>query len=211
MSGTLYPRDILKEIAVLSEEPAEITLLLKAWGKGDQSALDRLTPLVYDHLRRMARHFMANEQPGNTLQATALVNEAYTRLVDVTTVDWQDRAHFFAICARLMRRILVDAARSRASSKRGGYEQRISPKTTFDLDQLPGFDPARNEEVLAVHESLEALSRWDPRKAQVVELRFFGDMSVQEISEVLKISPQSVKRDWKLGRAWLTRELRRKQ
>ena len=158
-------------------------------------------PLVYGELRRMARHYMQREKPGNTLQATALVNEAFLRLVDVTGVHWQDRAHFFAISAQIMRRILVDAARARGSGKRGGGVARLDLNES--IDALPELD----SRLVDLDEALESLARFDVRKAKVVELRFFGGLSVKETAEVLKISPVSVKRDWKLARAWLMREL----
>ena len=186
---------------------AEITVLLKAWGRGDQTALERLTPLVYDELRRLARRYMRQERSGHTLQGTALVNEAYLRLVDVAGVDWQDRAHFFAVSGRIMRRILVDAARTRAAAKRGGQAERVDHATAVDLDRLPAAGSDRATELCALDDALQALGRMDPRRAQVIELRFFGGLTVEETSEVLAISPQSVMRDWKLARAWLTREL----
>jgi len=160
-------------------------------------------PLVYGELRRMARHYMQREKPGNTLQATALVNEAFLRLVDVTGVHWQDRAHFFAISAQIMRRILVDAARARGSGKRGGGVARLDLNES--IDALPELD----SRLVDLDEALESLARFDVRKAKVVELRFFGGLSVKETAEVLKISPVSVKRDWRLARAWLMHELSR--
>ena len=188
-------------------ESAEITRLLKAWGGGDSTALDRLTPLVYEQLRRMARSYMRTERPGHTLQATALVNEAYLRLVDARDLDWRDRAHFFAVCARVMRRILVDAARSRAAIKRGGQVERLEHSAPMDLDQLPNAGVEMSAQVCALDEALNALERIDPRRAQVIELRFFGGLTVEETGQVLQISPQSVMRDWRLARAWLAREL----
>jgi RNA polymerase sigma factor (TIGR02999 family) len=189
------------------DESAEITRLLKAWGGGDSAALDRLTPLVYDQLHRMARRYMRNERPGHTLQPTALVNEAFLRLVDTRDLDWTDRAHFFAVCARVMRRILVDAARSRASIKRGGQADRAEHPIAINLDQLPAPVPEMSLQVCALDQALEALARIDPRRAQVIELRFFGGLTVEETGQVLRISPQTVIRDWKLARAWLAREL----
>ncbi len=186
-----------------SQPSAEITRLLQAWGKGDQAALDRLTPLVYDELRRMARRYMRREREGHTLQTTALVNEAYLRLVDVTHADWHDRAHFFAVSAQMMRRILVDAARARASERRGGQMVRA------ELETIPDLSSGRDREIVAIDDALGALAELDPRKAKVIELRFFGGLSVEETAEVLKISPQSVLRDWKLAKAWLMRELSR--
>jgi RNA polymerase sigma factor (TIGR02999 family) len=165
--------------------------------------LEQLMPLVYGELRRMARHYMQREKPGNTLQATALVNEAFLRLVDVTGVHWQDRAHFFAISAQIMRRILVDAARARGSGKRGGGVARLDLNES--IDALPELD----SRLVDLDEALESLARFDVRKAKVVELRFFGGLSVKETAEVLKISPVSVKRDWRLARAWLMHELSR--
>jgi RNA polymerase sigma factor (TIGR02999 family) len=181
--------------------------LLKAWGRGDSAALDRLTPLVYDQLRRMARSYMRSERPGHTLQATALVNEAFLRLVDTRDVDWTDRAHFFAVCARVMRRILVDAARSRAATKRGGHADRVEHSTAINLDDLPSPGSEIRAQVCALDEVLDTLAQIDPRRAQVVELRFFGGLTVEETGQVLQVSPQTVMRDWRLARAWLAREL----
>jgi RNA polymerase sigma factor (TIGR02999 family) len=189
------------------DESAEITRLLKAWGGGDSAALDRLTPLVYDQLHRMARRYMRSERPGHTLQPTALVNEAFLRLVDTRDLVWTDRAHFFAVCARVMRRILVDAARSRASIKRGGQADRAEHAIAINLDQLPAPVTEMSLQVCALDQALEALARIDPRRAQVIELRFFGGLTVEETGQVLRISPQTVIRDWKLARAWLAREL----
>jgi RNA polymerase sigma-70 factor (ECF subfamily) len=185
--------------------PKEITILLKAWGAGDHSALSRLTALVYDELRRMARRYMRKERAGNTLQTTALINEAYLRLVDAQSVGWQDRAHFFAVSAQVMRRILVDGARARGSAKRGGLGIRVDHSTAVDLDQIP--EVSRSVELVALDDALNALAEIDPRKARVIELRFFGGLSVEETAGVLEVSPQSVLRDWKLARVWLTREM----
>jgi RNA polymerase sigma factor (TIGR02999 family) len=181
--------------------------LLKAWGRGDSAALDRLTPLVYEQLRRMARTYMRHERPGHTLQATALVNEAFLRLVDVRDLEWTDRAHFFAVSARVMRRILVDAARSRAAIKRGGQADRAEHSTAVNLDDLPTAGTEMSAEVCALDEALNALAKIDPRRAQVIELRFFGGLTVEETGQVLGVSPQTVMRDWRLARAWLGREL----
>jgi RNA polymerase sigma factor (TIGR02999 family) len=186
---------------------ADITRLLKAWGRGDSAALDRLTPLVYEQLHRMARRYMANERPGHTLQATALVNEAFLRLVDTRDLDWTDRAHFYAVCARVMRRILVDAARSRASIKRGGHADRAEHTTAISLDDLPTPGTEIRAQVCALDEALNTLAQIDPRRAQVVELRFFGGLTVEETGQVLQVSPQTVMRDWRLARARLAREL----
>lgn len=175
-----------------SGDSFEITRLLKAWGRGDPGALDRLTPLVYDHLRRMARSYMRRERPGQTLQATALVNEAFLRLVDARDLDWNDRAHFYAVCARTMRRILVDAARARGAAKRGGQAQRVNHSSAVDFDRLPAADTDASSQVSALDDALDALARIDPRRAQVIELRFFGGLSVEETSAVLGVSPQTV-------------------
>ncbi len=188
-------------------ESPEITVLLKAWGSGDAAALNQLTPLVYEELRRLARRYMRNERVGNTLQTTALVNEAYLRLVDAKSVGWQDRVHFFAVSAQMMRRILVDAARARASGKRGGQLKRVNHSSAFNLDEIPDVSSTRDRELVAIDDALKVLAEMDPRKARVIELRFFGGLSVEETAEVLKISPQSVMRDWKLAKAWLLREL----
>lgn len=181
-----------------------ITALLRAWSRGDQAALEQLTPAVYAELHRLARHYMRRESPGNTLQTTALVNEAYLRLVDAANISWQDRAHFFAVSAQMMRRILVDAARARASNKRGGAAQR------FDLDSIPEVGYQRANELIALDDALNSLAEIDGRKVKVIELRFFGGLSVEETAEVLGVSPQTVLRDWKLAKAWLQRELKRK-
>jgi RNA polymerase sigma factor (TIGR02999 family) len=187
----------------------EITQLLKAWGGGDRAALDRLTPKVYAELRRMARRHMRKERPDNTLQTTALVNEVYLRLVDVKIAEWQDRAHFFAVSAQMMRRILVDAARARASAKRGGQLKRVEHSSSVNLDEIPNLAAGRGAELIALDDALNTLAELDPRKVKVIELRFFGGLSVEETAEVLKLSPQSVMRDWKLAKAWLLRELSR--
>ena len=183
------------------EQPREVTQLLLAWNDGDESALEKLLPLVYDELRRLAKRRMRLERPDHTLQTTALINEAYLRLVDVHTVHWQNRAHFFALSARLMRRILVDYARRRHYAKRGGGAQPIS------LDQSLPVAAGPSPDLVAVDEALHALAGVDARKAQVVELRFFGGLTVDEAAEVLKVSPETVRRDWKLAKAWLLREL----
>ena len=188
---------------------AEITRLLKAWGRGDRAALDRLTPLVYEELRRLARNYMRKEQRGHSLQATALVNEAFIRLVDGSVIDWQDRAHFFAVSARMMRRVLVDAARARGSAKRGGQAERVDHSTAVNLDQFPAAPADISAQLCALDDALNTLAAMDPRRAQVVELRYFGGLSVEETGRVLNISAQSVMRDWKLARAWLARELSR--
>jgi RNA polymerase sigma factor (TIGR02999 family) len=200
------PRIFFRSVIMPPESP-EITVLLKAWGSGDAAALNQLTPLVYEELRRLARRYMRNERAGNTLQTTALVNEAYLRLVDAESVGWQDRVHFFAVSAQMMRRILVDAARARSSAKRGGQAQRVNHSSAFNLNEIPDVSSGRDRELVAIDDALNELAKMDPRKARVIELRFFGGLSVEETAEVLKISPQSVMRDWKLAKAWLMREL----
>ena len=179
----------------------EITQLLRAWSGGDQQALEKLIPLVYEELHRAAHRYMAQERPGHTLQTTALVNEVYLRLVDVRKVTWQDRAHFLAVCARLMRRVLTDFARSRGYLKRGGD----SPRVTLDEALLVSREPPAD--LMALDDGLNALAAFDPRKSQVVELRFFGGLSVEEMAEVRKVSLETVKRDWKLARVWLLEEM----
>jgi RNA polymerase sigma factor (TIGR02999 family) len=179
----------------------EITGLLKAWGGGDEGALDRLAEHVYPELRMIARRYMKNERQGNTLQTTAIVHEVYLRLVDVTKVDWQARAQFFAMVAQMMRRILVDAARARGSQKRGGNA------SITDLDESAVVYPAPDRSILALDDALTAFSQVAPRQAKVVELRYFGGLTEEEIVAALKISPRTVRRDWDLARAWLLREL----
>ena len=188
-------------------ETQEITALLKAWGTGDNTALDRLTPLVYDQLRRMARRHMRNERGGNTLQTTALVHEAYLDLADARNLDWNDRVHFFAVSAQMMRRILVSAARKRLSAKRGGQAKHVNHSKAINLDEIPDFSYGRGPELIALDDALGELAKLDLRKARVIELRFFGGLSVEETADALSMSPQSVMRDWKLAKAWLKREL----
>lgn len=185
----------------MSEPARDLTGLLRAWGAGDRAALERLAPLVYGELHGIARRSMRREAPGNTLQTTALVNEAFLKLVNAGSVRWQDRRHFFAVSAHIMRRILVDAARARHAGKRGG------DAIKFQLNESIDASPERGRELIALDDALEELSQVDARKAQVVELRFFGGLSVDETAEVLRISTQSVLRDWKLARAWLMREI----
>jgi RNA polymerase sigma factor (TIGR02999 family) len=179
----------------------QVTKLLQAWGQGQDAALDELLPLVHQELRRLARRYMFGERPGHTLQTTALVNEAYLRLVNSRRVNWQNRAHFFAISAQLMRRILVDSARARRYQKRGGG----APKVTLD-EALIG-PQEKGQDLVALDDALKALSGVDPRKSRVVELRFFGGLDVKETAEVLKVSPDTVLRDWRLAKAWLGREM----
>lgn len=181
----------------------EVTALLRAWSDGDQAALQALTPIVYEELHRLARRYMRREGPGHSLQATDLVNEAYMRLADYTRMQWKDRAHFFAVSAQAMRRILVDHAR-RHNLKRGGGIQHVS------LDGaavVVGADAATD--LVALDQALSALARMDPRKARIVEMRFFGGLTVEEIGEVLKLSPGTIKRDWRAAKAWLFQELAR--
>jgi len=188
-------------------DSSDITGLLKAWGQGDQGALEQLTPLVYAELRAQARRYMRNERSGVTLQSTALVHEVYLRLIDTQDVRWHDRLHFFALSARLMRRILVDAARARAATKRGGSATGVEHGFAMDFDQIPTADSGASS-LCALDDALEDLARLDPRRTKVIELRFFGGLSVEETAEVLQVSPQTVMRDWRLARAWLARELR---
>ena len=187
----------------VDDETSETTRLLRAWADGDQSALERLTPHVYRSLRRIAGHHLRNERPGQTLQATALVHEAYLELIDVKNVDWNHRAHFFAVSAQIMRRILLDRARRRLAAKRGGNAERV------DLDDLPDLSGDRARELIALEDALNALAAIDQRKARVVELRFFGGLSVEEIAAVMAVSPETVMRDWKFARSWLHAELAR--
>lgn len=178
-----------------------VTKLLLAWGGGDDAALRELLPLVHEELHRLARRYMYGERAGHTLQTTALVNEAYLRLIDSRRVCWQNRAHFFAISAQLMRRILVDFARSRRYQKRGGEAQKV----TFDEALI--MSPPRGRDVILLDDALNALAATDARKSRVVELRFFGGLSAEETAEVLKVSPDTVLRDWRLAKAWLAREM----
>jgi RNA polymerase sigma factor (TIGR02999 family) len=189
-------------------DSADITELLKAWGQGDQRALEELMPLVYAELRAQARRYMRNERSSVTLQSTAVVHEVYLRLTNARDVDCHDRVHFFALSARIMRRILVDAARARAASKRGGGHVRAEHSSAVDLDQIPIIDSDGPSSLCGLDDALESLARIDPRRAKVIELRFFGGLSVDETADVLQVSPQTVMRDWRLARAWLTRELR---
>ena len=186
-----------------THSPNEITRLLTAWTDGDQSALEKLVPLVESELHRLAHHYMGRERPGHTLQTSALVNEAYIRLIDWKNVRWQNRAHFFAVSAQLMRRILVDFARERNYLKRGGGALQVS------LAEAESLPLERNEDLVALDEALAKLSQFDDRKGRVVELRFFGGLSVREVAEVLKVSEETVMRDWRLAKVWLLRELGR--
>lgn len=183
------------------EAASETTKLLRAWADGDRQALEQLTPRVYRTLRRIAGHHLRNERKGQSLQATALVHEAYLELIEVTNVDWQHRAHFFAVSAQIMRHILLDRARRRVAEKRGGHAEHIN------LDELPDFGRDRSVELIALEDALNRLVTIDERKARVVELRFFGGLSVEETAAVLQVSPETVMRDWKFARSWLQAEL----
>jgi RNA polymerase sigma factor (TIGR02999 family) len=188
---------------MIKSSPHEVTQLLQAWSNGDQEALDKLAPLVYEELHRLARRYMSHERPGHTLQTTALVNEAYVRIVDWKNVRWQNRAHFFGVAAQMMRRILVDFARARTYQKRGGQAWRVS------LSEAATVSAERGADLIALDDALQSLAKLDPRKSRIVELRFFGGLSVEETAEVLKISTRTVMRDWGLAQAWLYRELSR--
>lgn len=183
----------------------EITALLLAWSDGDPAALEKLTPLIYDDLHKQAKRYMSRENPGNLLQTTALINEAYLRLIDYQNVHWQNRAHFFGVASQIMRRILVDLARTENSAKRGGEALRVS------LIEAEGVAEARGVDLVALDDALNALAALDPRRGKVVELRFFGGLNHDEIAEVLKVSEGTVRRDWSLAQAWLFRELNRQE
>src|SRR6267378_1395697 len=185
----------------LASSPEKVTQLLTDWREGNTAALAELTPLVYEDLRRLAHHYMSGQRPDHTLQATALVNEAYLRMADQTNPIWQNRAHFFAVAARAMRQIVVDYARSQQSQKRGGGLLRI------ELDEAAIVSPAESKEIVDLHEALERLATLDSRKAQVVELKYFGGLNYDEMAEVLKISRVTVRRDWEFARLWLYTEL----
>jgi RNA polymerase sigma-70 factor, ECF subfamily len=177
-----------------------ISKLLRAWSHGDQTAVNGLTLMVYEELRRLAHYYMERERPGHTLQTTALVNEAYMRLVDYKRMQWQDRAHFFAVAGQVMRRILVDHARSH-NIKRGAGVQHVA------LEDVAVVSGDRTSDLIALDDALNALARLDPRKVQIIEMRFFGGLSVEETAEVLKVSPATVRRDWSIAKFWLYREL----
>jgi RNA polymerase sigma factor (TIGR02999 family) len=183
----------------------DVTRLLLAWNDGDKAALDHLTPIVYEELRRVAKRLMRRERAGHTLQTTALVNEAYLRLIDAGSVKWQNRAHFFALSARLMRQILVDFARRRSQLKRGGDADKVL------LEEAVIVDGGRSPDLVALDEALAGLAALNRRQSQIVELRYFGGLSEEETAEVLSISVRTVRRDWSLARAWLYRELSRKE
>jgi len=185
----------------MSPPDQHLTELLQAWSRGQDDALDELVRVVYDDLHKLARRCMSNESPGHTLQATALVNEAYLRLLSSANLSWQDRSHFFAVCGRLMRRILVDFARSRQTVKRGSNLAR------FELEEAKMISGRQGTDLVAIDDALRSLAAVDERKCQVVELRFFAGLSARETAEVLKVSEETVLRDWKLAKSWLKREL----
>lgn len=193
--------DLPSLIEMDSPAPNEVTQLLASWSNGDQAARDRLMSVVYEELHRLARRYMRRESPSHTLQTSALLNEAFLRLVDQKNVKWQNRAHFYGIAAQMMRRILVDYARSRKYSKRGGGVRALS------LDEALIVSDKRSAEVVAVHEALDELAKFDARKGQIVELRFFGGLSIEETAGVLGVSPGTVMRDWTLAKAWLHKEM----
>ena len=188
-------------------ERVDITALLKAWRGGDKEALEELMPLVYAELRAQARRYLRHERSGGMLQSTALVHEVYLRLTKAQDVDWHDRVHFFALSAQLMRRILVDAARARTASKRGGAALRAEHSSAVDLDRIPTAESDATVMLCALDDALESLAQLDPRRAKVIELRFFGGLSVEETADMLQVSPQTVMRDWRLAKVWLAREL----
>jgi RNA polymerase sigma factor (TIGR02999 family) len=179
--------------------------MLRAWSAGDRHALDQLTSIVYDDLHRLAHRYMTREQTGHTLQTTDLINEAFVRLVDTARISWHDRAHFFALCAQLMRRVLTDYARAQHRLKRGGGAEAL------DFDECLAVAARPRTDLVALSDALDQLAKVDPRKARVVELRFYGGLSVQDSAEVLKVSPETVMRDWRLAKAWLWRELKPNQ
>src|SRR5438874_4548704 len=182
----------------------DVTELLIEWSNGDKAALDKLMPLIHEELRRLAHHYISHERPGHTLQTTALVNEAYLRLVNRKGVHWQNRAHFFAIAATLMRSLLVDHARSHAYAKRGGDARKIT------IDEAMIVSQERAAEVVALDDVLKQLANFDPQQSRIVELRFFGGLTIDETAEVLGLSPATIKREWSTARAWLYRELNKK-
>lgn len=187
----------------MTSSPKEVTQLLVNWGKGDKQALDQLMPLVYDELHRIASRYLRRERQGHTLQTTALINEAYMRIVDQKSVNWHNRAHFFGVAAQMMRRILVDHARSHLYAKRGGGAQMLT------LDEAIATPRERDFELVALDDALTALSAIDPQQGRIIELRFFGGLTIEETAEVMGISPATVKRDWNMAKAWLYGEIRK--
>jgi RNA polymerase sigma-70 factor, ECF subfamily len=188
----------------VSEERKEISLILKDWSGGGRESADVLLSLVYDELRRIARHYLRRERSDHTLQPTALVHEAYMKLIDISDVSWQDRAHFFAVASNVMRHILVDHARARATDKRGGEVQRIALEDVVKLSDAPDVD------LLALDESMRQLAAFDEQQSKIVELRFFGGLTIEETAHVLGISPATVKREWTMAKAWLFRRMKDK-
>ena len=181
--------------------PSQVTQLLMNWSKGDKTALDQLIPLVHSELRRLAKRYMARQNPGHTLQTSALINEAYLRLVDQQSVHWQDRAHFFAVSAQIMRNILIDHARKYSYAKRGAGARKVA------LDSSIAMPEKKAKEIVALDDALVGLATVDPRKSQIVELRFFGGLTIEETAEVMSISPATVQREWRAARAWLQRAM----
>jgi RNA polymerase sigma-70 factor, ECF subfamily len=189
-------------VFMAESDSRDVTVLLHAWRRGEEHALDKLMPLIYGELRQIAHRFMAREQPGHTLQTTAIVNEAYLRLIDASQIEWKDRAHFFGVSANMMRRVLVEFARSRGREKRGGDIRKV------EIDEAVLNLPRQETDLVALDDALNALAKIDSRKAKVIELRFFGGLSLEETAEVLSVSPDTVRRDWRLARAWLIREMK---
>ena len=187
----------------MNSTPQDVTCLLLAWNQGDQAALDQLLPMVYDELRKLARSYLRRERSDHTLQATALVHEAYLRLIDQNQVTWQNRAHFFGIAAQMMRRILVNHALAKRTDKRGGLQQKLS------LDEAISFADKRELDLIALDDALKGLEEVDPKKSRLVELRFFGGLTIEETAEVFGVSHATVERDWRTAKAWLRRELSR--
>src|SRR5450755_3046906 len=198
---TTHPSFAVRRLSMTGALGHEITELLRAWRHGDEQALEKLTPQIYRELHRAAKHCMTRERDGHTLQTTALINELYLHLSDLKLIDWQNRAHFFALCARQMRRILTDQARARQSHKRGSGAQPVSLYVALVVG------PEQSADLVAVDDALKRLATVDQRKSRVVEMRFFGGLSVEETAEVLKVSPETVMRDWRLAKAWLLREM----
>jgi RNA polymerase sigma-70 factor (ECF subfamily) len=188
----------------LTSSSQEVTQLLQRWSKGDRTALDKLVPIVHRELHRLAHHYMGKERPGHTLQTTALINEAYLRLIGAAEIDWQNRAHFLAVSARVMRHILVDRARAREDRRAGNDVVVVSLDEAPDISKKPGAD------LIALESALNALEELDPRKCKVVELRFFGGLSIEEIAEVLSVSAKTVLRDWQFAKLWLLHEMKKK-
>jgi RNA polymerase sigma-70 factor, ECF subfamily len=200
-SGSFFRKPAIIPKGRTRVTPSETTRLLRAWAKGDQAALNQLTPLVYKELKRIAGHYMRYEQPGRTMQATALVHEAFIKLMGGNFVAWEHRAHFFAVAAKIMRQILLDSARKKATAKHGGE------RVVLNLDLVSDLSTGRSNELLALDAALTELENVDERRAKVIELRFFGGLTVEETAKVLQVSPDTVMRDWRLARAWLASEI----